>query len=332
MHALMTGRHGTGYNVINSERIKPMNKAIVPLALVLPWLCLAGSSSAQTTIYNDTFADDSALSSGYLNINNISGTSDEWAFTPNSELTLTTAASGKVDELAGSFSAVSLANAGDYLSFAATFNSSNLGQSGTAGNLLFALDNSGGVGLTSLGPGPESPTATTGATAGYIGDLGDIAFNTTPKTGTKFYAKTGSGNNDLAYYSDATPDTQLSTSQPNTNNAILNNNDSYTLTYTITALNAGASQEEFTAALYDNTLGAMADSFSYIGTNSAGAYITPTAKYDTFDVGVYTGSEAAGYNINLTELSVITNVPEPSVMALAGAGLGMFGLVRLRRR
>lgn len=312
-----------------------MKKAIVPLTVALQSIFLAGISSAQTTVYNDNFASDATLSSGYMNINNLSGTSDEWSFTADSELTLTAAASGKVDEVAGSFSAVNLANAGDYVSFVATFNSSALGQSGTAGNLLFALDNSGGVGLTSMGAGPESPTATTGATAGYIGDLGDIAFNTTPKTGTKFYAKTGSGNNDLGYYSDATPDTQLSTTIGNGSNANLNNNDSYTLTYTITALNAGASQEEFTASLYDNTLGAIADSFSYVGTNSSGTYITPTTRYDTFDVGVYTGSEASGYNINLTDLSVITDVtavPEPSVLALAGGAFGLFGLLRFRRR
>lgn len=309
-----------------------MKKVIVPLTLILQSVCLGSIGLGQGTVYDDNFANDSALSSGYLNINNISGTSDEWAFTPNSELTLTTAASGKVDEVAGSFSAVNLANAGDYISFAATFNSATLGQGGTAGNLLFALDNSGGVGLTSLGAGPESPTATSGSTAGYIGDLGDIGLSTTPKTGTKFYAKTGTGNNDLAYYSDATPGTQLSTTVGNASNANLNNNDSYTLTYTITALNAGASQEQFDVQLFDNTLGAMADNFSYTGTNSAGTYVTPTTEYDTFDVGIYTGSETSGYDVNLTDLSVITNVPEPSCVALAGAGFALLGAIRLRRR
>lgn len=307
------------------------NAMFYTLAAGCGWACFGLSALAQTTVYSDNFASDSGLSSSYLNINNISGSSDEWSFTPNSELTLTAAASGKVDELVGSFSPVTLAQPGDYVSFVVDFNSPNLGQSGTAGNLLFALDYSGGVSLTSDGPGPESPTATTGATAGYVGYMGEIALNTTPKTGTKSYAKTGAGNNDLAYYSDATPNTQLSTTVPNANNAVLTNNDLYILTYTITALNAGASQDQITEQIYDSTLGTMVDNFTFAATNGA-TYIAPTTTYDTFDAGIYTGSESAGYDLNLTSLSVLTNVPEPATLALAGVGLGLAALRRFRRR
>lgn len=290
-------------------------------------------SSATAQLYSDNFGSDSSLSSSYLNINNISGSSDEWAFTPDSELTLTTAGSSKLDELVGQFSPFTLSQAGDAISFVANFNSPNLGQAGTAGNLLFSLGYSGGVGLTSDGAGPESPTATTGVTAGYVGYLGDIALNTTPKTGTKFFAKTGTGNNDLAYNSDATPDTQLATTAGNASNANLANNDLYTLTYTITALNAGASQEKITAQIYDNTLGVMEDSFSITATNSVGTFITPSTTYDTFDIGIYTGSETSGYNVNLTSLTVdAVPAPEPSTCALAGVGLGLTLLARIRRR
>lgn len=309
-----------------------MKKATFAAMALSVGVVFSASSTLAQTIYSDNFGNDSSLSSSYLNINNISGNDDEWAFTPDSDLTLTAAASGKVDELAGQFSPFTLSQAGDSISFVADFNSPNLGQAGTAGNLLFYLGYSGGVGLTSAGAGPESPTAATGATAGYVGYLGDIALNTTPKTGTKFFAKTGAGNNDLAYNSDATPDTQLATTAGNSSNANLANNDLYTLTYTITALNAGASQEEITAQLYDNTLGTMADSFSITATNSAGAYITPSTTYDTFDIGVYTGSESSGYDINLTSLMVdVAPAPEPSTCALAGAGLGLALLARIGR-
>jgi hypothetical protein len=302
-------------------------------ATTLGLVQLGSTALAQSTVYSDNFGNDSSLSSSYLNINNISGTSNQWSFAANSQLTLTTAASGKLDDLVGSFSTVSLAQAGDYVSFVVNFNSPNIGQSGTAGNLLFSLNSSKGTGLLSAGAGPESPTATTGATASYVGYMGDIAFNTTPKTGSKLFAKTGTGANDLSYNSDATPDTQLSTTIGNASNANLVNGDSYTLTYIITALNAGASQEQITEQIFDNTLGVMEDNFSAGATNGA-SYLTPTTSYDTFDVGVYTGSESSGYDINLTSLSVLTNtgVPEPGPLALTAAGMGLAFLFRFRRR
>ena len=310
-----------------------MKKTIVLAAATTFGLAyLSSSTMAQNTVYSDNFANDSSLSSSYLNINNISGTVDEWTFAANSELTLNDVGSGKLDDLVGSFSAVTLAQTGDYVSFVVNFNSPNIGLSGTSGNLLFALDSSKGVGLLSAGAGPESPTAATGSTAGYIGYLGDIAANITPKTGTKMFAKTGAGNNDLSYNSDVTTETQISTSQPNGNNANLVNNDSYTLTYTITSLNTGASQNQITEQIYDNTLGEMVDNFSVGATNGA-SFITPTTTYDTFDIGAYDGS-VAGYNINLTGLSVLTNtsVPEPTSLALTGAGLALVSLIRFRRR
>ena len=306
-----------------------MKKAIIlAAATTFGSVYLSSSALAQTTIYNDSFASDSALSSSYVNIDNISATATEWSFAPNSELTLTTAASGKIDELVGSFSAVTLNQANQYVSFVVNFNSPNVGQSGSAGSLLTSLDYSGGA---ALNYSPEQATQTTNVTAGYVGDLVNLAMNNTPKTGTKFFAKTGTGNNDLSYNSDALPDTQLSTTEPNSANANLLNNDAYTLTYTITSLNTGGSQEEVTEQLYDHNLGAMVDNFSVVATNGA-SFITPTTTYDTFDMGVYTGSETAGYNLNLTSLSVVTGVPEPTALALTGAGMGLAYLIRFRRR
>jgi len=301
----------------------------------LVMMVLAGyfpsGATAQTTVYSDNFAADSSVSSSYLSANTTGGTG--WAFNAGTGLDLNPSGSGKLSDLVGSFSAVTLADPNDYISFVVNFSSANIAQGGTtaAGGLLFALDNSFGVTPTSLGATEsESSTATGGATAGYVGYLGDIAFNNSPKTGTKFFAKTGSGNNNLSYNSNVSPKTQVSTSVPNANNANLVNNDSYTVTYTVTALNAGASQDQITAQIYDNTLGQLVDNFTLGATNGA-AYVTPTTTFDTFDIGVYTGTEG-GYGVNLSSIAVVDSiqpVPEPGISALAGIGIA--ALAGLRR-
>jgi hypothetical protein len=301
----------------------------------LTLLALAASfplvATAEITVYSDNFATDSSVSSSYLSANTTGGTG--WAFNAGTGLNLNPSGSGKLSDLVGSFSAVTLANPNDYISFEVNFSSANIAQGGasTAGGLLFALDNSFGVSPTSQGATESvSSTAAGGATAGYEGYLGDIAFNNSPKTGTKFFAKTGAGNNNLSYNSNVSPKTQISTSVANANNANLVNNDSYTLTYTVTALNVGASQDQITAQIYDNTLSQIVDNFTLGATNGA-AFVTPTATFDTFDIGVYTGSEG-GYAVNVSSISVVESAPEPGTLALVGAGIAaLAGARRLRK-
>ena len=310
------------YVAHDPDQLNYLMKKIIVLAAVL--FCGFGIS-AMAQIFDDNFADDSSLSSSYLNINNInSGVVNEWAFTANSQLQLTTATSGKVDELVGQFSAQTLSSIGEYVTFTASFNSPSLTTSGTGGSLLIALDNSGGVGLLSAGSASESPTATTGSTTNYIGYAGMIDLNSTPHTSTKILAKTGNGNNDLAYVSDALPETSLLSGAAGAN---LNTADNFQAIFTVE--NIGGGQDQITSELFDATASTAVDTYTVTTTT------IPATAFDTFDIGVYTGSEASGYNINLTDLAVTSNVPvpEPSTMALAGlGGLVMAGFARRFRR
>lgn len=299
-----------------------MKKALI-LAVASSCLLLALSSAqAQpTTIYDDNFVNDSTLSSSYVNINNINS-AVQWAFTANSQLQLTTAASGKLDDLVGQFTPQTLSGAGQFVTFTASFNSPSLTTSGSAGSILFALDNSGGN-IFSPAPGPYNPTLTTGPTAAVTGGyLGMLGLNSTPKTSSKLYARTAAGTNDLSYYQQAGPDTALASGASSVN---LNTGDNFKVIFTVE--NIGGGQDTITGQLYDATTSTAMD--TYTTTTS----VVPTSTFDTFDIGVYTGSEASGYNINLTDLNVIASVPEPSTFALAGLGLGAVSFLRrLRRR
>ena len=181
---------------------------------------------------------------------------------------------GKSGDLIGGFNAVTLANTGDYISFIVNFNSPNIANgvgSSIAGNLLMALDYSGGTSPTSGGTTESvSSSASGGATAGYLGYLGQIAFNSSPKTSTRFSAKVGptssANHNNLSYYSNVTP-SQALLSFSGTANTSLVNSHNYTLTYTETVYSGGATPElETTATIYDNTTASTVETFSLYNT------------------------------------------------------------------
>ncbi len=294
----------------------------------------SGTVLAQTTVYSDDFTSDSALSSTYLNMNSVGG-SDAWVFTANTQLQLQTAASSKLDEVLNTFNAVTLGSAGEYITMTVNFNSggsivNNLAQGGGGGSMLMAFANSGGTALGGgLTPEAESSSATGGSTHGDVSYANMLALNTSPKTSTKFLVKTASGLNGVAYSSDSTPTTQLVTESAN---YAFGGSDNYTLTYTLTYVSA--TQLTVAETLFDDTTSTTEpDSFS----TSTGSATTPTLTLDTFDFGFYTGSETAGYDLNLTDFNVVTTgtvapAPEPTVLALSAlGGLGFLGLIRRRR-
>jgi hypothetical protein len=312
--------------------MKRSQSVLFTVAIALGLSAMAGWSALAGTVFDDPFAGDvSNPTNNYVNLNTISATlSSDWSWANGTGITVTADKSGAVDSLAGAFTPVTLVNAGDYVSLVVNFNipsSSSIIYTGAntgTGSLLMALDT---LGETPLGTGYLKANTTGGSTANAVGYNALIAMDgAVEKTSTKLYAKTATGgDNEMAYYSYVGNETEIGGGIKTAPALVAL--DSYTLTYTITALNAGASQMQMTADIYDKTLGADLESYSMLCTttgDNTGIYLTPTSTFNTFELGIYTGTDAND-NINLTEAQILTNVPEPSSFAFAA--LGLVGLV-----
>jgi hypothetical protein len=310
--------------------------SLICLAFAMPLAVMA-----DTTVFSDNFkTDGSDPSASYLKGTN--STSQSWA--NNVGISLGAATTGKNGDVMGSFSAVTLSSPGQYISMTVNFNSPNFyyGTASSAGSITFGLDNSLGTGLLSMGASESvakssAPGYANGATVNDLGYMGNIPFETTGKASEKLYGKTGGGGNSLTYYSNAgniTPQFDLVPSIGNGSKGLLHNlanNDSCTLTFTLTYLAAG--QTQLAATLYDNTKSEMEFTLITGATNSGTWYDpNPTEKYDTFAFGLYAGNEAP-YTLNFTSALVVTNVPEPeSVVLFLLGGVGALGFVRRFRR
>jgi hypothetical protein len=92
---------------------------------------------------------------------------------------------------------------------------------------------------------------------------------------------------------------------------------------------------QVTATITDHTLNGdvVVDNFTLGATNGA-TWVTPTASFNVFDFGQYSGNETAGYSpLNVSGIEVIASlVPEPSSALLFLGGIGALALVRRFRR
>ena len=301
----------------------PMKKALIPVAVVLQWLCLASTSTAQTTVFSDDFASDSMLNSPpWYNLNNTTAANYGLSTTAGQGLALTvnSGSTGKVNEMFAEFNSVTLSD-GESLSLTATFNSPS-GMSTDTGGLLAGLYNNSTVNSTNE-QGSNGSTGVGGETAASQGYFGIIGYNTSAGTSTKLYSRQGGAtdNNELGYYSEMTANsyTQLSSTSAS-GNTNLSLNVNYTLTFTIT--DEGTSGNKILAVL---SLGStQLDSWN----------ATDSGLYDTFnqlDFGNYGKAGAVDINILSESVTEITPAPEPPVMALVGAAFGLLGLKRFRR-
>jgi hypothetical protein len=289
------------------------------MAIVFGLLAMAGWSAALAgTVFTDNFTTDSSLGSEWYNMSNTTAASFALNPTAGQGLALTVSAgTGKVNEEFAQFavSPISLA-VGDSISLVVNFNAAS-GMATDTGGLLAGLYNTQGTVAT----GGELTTATGGATADDKGYFGIMGYNTTAGTSTKFYDRNGAAAapNELGYYSTigASYYTQLS-SFAASGNANLANSTAYTLTYTV--LNNGGS-DTITAVISQGAT--QLDSWTT--TDASGLY----NSFDELDFGSY--GKAGPVNLNITSISVLSSVPEPSIFAFAALGLLGF-ITRFRRR
>lgn len=306
-----------------------MKKTIISLWVTVCGLSFFQSASAQV-IYSDDFTSDSSLAQPpWYNLNNTSDVNYQFVEGTGLEL-VQTSGTGKVNEMYAEFNPVTLSQ-GDSLTLTVDFDvtssgSASSGEITDTGALLAGLyNNNNENGSPANEQGSSGGSAVAGPTSPSSGYFGDIGYTTSAGLSSKFDARTGSAtvNNELGYYSDMSGSSysQIGSFAAG-GNANLNLATEYTLEYTVA--DNGASENTITAEILQGAT--VLDDF--VSNDSTGD------NYDAFnelDFGVYAKAETV--DVDMLDASITeTAVPEPSAIALLGAGLGLIGLIRFRRR
>ncbi len=308
----------------------------------------SGPVSAQTTVFSDQFTAGST-------VNGTPGTPTATSTTYETAMGNTTGGSASIspndfnitsantssgyNEMQAQFTAtaLTLVNPGDYVDFSITFvATSNILSSavGVNSTLAIGLYNSGGVaplqGNTLLN-GSATPTGGAQNWVGYNGRM--LQSGTAQLFSRTAQTSTFSRNQDLLF-NNASSSLTYNTPVGNVYGtkssvgSVLVNGSTYTMDYRLTLTGAGTIAG--TNTLYSGAGTGGTNLFALGGTTNG----TLSTTFDglAFGYRVSAGS-ATQASLDINSILVTTNiVPEPSTVALVGAGFGMMMMMIRRRR
>jgi PEP-CTERM motif len=327
--------------------MKPSNP--IKFAFVFGLLAGVNLGWSQTTVFSDDFSS-SSLNSATPTAPTATSTSYETISTK--ALSTASIAAGHLDLGFGttsgngyeaqalfSTSPVTLATVGDSLDLMVTFTVPGGLLSTNNGTLSAGLYNSGGLSPWAGGVNNASSaniTAATGAAQNWVGYVGQIAWTGNKSQINTRIAQTGTGNNNQ----DVTTGGSVSSSKGYANPAPIHVVQSTTVGVTLAPGDQCTLLLQYNLTAPDtlaitNSLFSGADTsgtlLSELDTTASGADFL-TNSFDGLAFGFYANaSQDTSMDINqISVMSSVQAVPEPSVFALAG--LGLLGLAARFRR
>jgi hypothetical protein len=328
--------------------------SLIAFALATPLAVLA-----DTTVFSDNFTGASTVQSAAPGAPTASSTDYEvfiqgaapgasgsvYSIAANNLIFGTPTTAGALGEVAARFPTVALANIGDHVNLTLTFvDTASVLIAGMNANssVNIGLFNSGGV---NLNQGVRlDGTQITGGSQTYLGYAGRLFLNgnasgfnrNTQAIGTS----TTSQNQDLLFnnasssaaFNSPTGTGFTSTSGGTTGFTTgLTAGSTYTFSYTITLTAANAVQVN--NQLFAGSTATGTPLINFTGTSTSGAFLGST--FDSLGFGYRANNAPGGAitpSLDIIQIDVLTNVPEPSILAISGLGILALGAVRRGKR